>query len=156
MGERVGEAVGARACVRREERRQHRHKGRRAAGCAQGEGAVRHWGGEGGGSEKRPLRAAVLWRSGRPAEDTAQTKVGSGHGSAHREAGPRAAGTKHCEFRRPASLVAAEQAVSKKIPIIVTGGITDTGILTDYIIVTGILADYIIVTGGSPFLCRCA
>ena len=43
--------------------------------------------------------------------------------------------------------MAAEQAVSKKIPIIVTGGITDTGILTDYIIVTGILADYIIVTG---------
>ena len=43
--------------------------------------------------------------------------------------------------------MAAEQAVSKKIPIIATGGITDTGILTDYIIVTGILADYIIVTG---------
>ena len=83
---------------------------------------------------------------GRPAEDAAQTKVGSGHGSAHREAGPRAAGTKHCEFRRPASLVAAEQAVSKKIPIIVTGGITDTGILTDYIIVNGILIDYIIAT----------
>ena len=43
--------------------------------------------------------------------------------------------------------MAAEQAVSKKIPIIVAGGIADTGILTDYIIVTGILADYIIVTG---------
>ena len=113
---------------------------------AHGEGGRRsgpagELGGGGCGAE------AVLWRSGRPAEDAAQTKVGSGHGSAHREAGPRAAGTKHCEFRRPASLVAAEQAVSKKIPIIVTGGITDTGILTDYIIVTGILADYIIVTG---------
>ena len=80
---------------------------------------------------RRLLRAAVLWRSGRPAEDAAQTKVGSRHGSAHREAGPRAAGTKHCEFRRPASLVAAEQA---------------TGILTDYIIVNGILIDYIIAT----------
>ena len=89
----------------------------------------------GWGSEKKPLRAAVLWRSGRPAEDAAQTKVGSGHGSAHREAGLRAAGTKHCEFRRPASLVAAEQAASKKIPIIVTG------ILADYIIVTGIIID---------------
>ena len=43
--------------------------------------------------------------------------------------------------------MAAEQAVSKKIPIIVTGGIADTGILTDYIIVTGILTDYIIVNG---------
>ena len=41
--------------------------------------------------------------------------------------------------------MAAEQAVSKKMPIIVTGGIADyiivTGILTDYIIVTGIIID---------------
>ena len=67
--------------------------------------------------------------------------TGSGHGSAHREAGPRAAGTKHCEFRRPASLVAAEQATG-----ILTDYIIVTGILTDYIIVNGILIDYIIAT----------
>ena len=37
--------------------------------------------------------------------------------------------------------MAAEQAASTKIPIIVTG------ILADYIIATGIIIDYIIVTG---------